>query len=112
VRLRTANRSPVEVGHVAQPQLRPSVVPDLRPLLPSHRRVMSVQEDTKAAERAILTKFEKREWFLENLRFLLSLDLNQDPSDEDSRSELMRLHYMEATVSDCARVRMALILTA
>ena len=78
----------------------------------SHRRVMNVQEDTKVAERAILTKFEKREWFLENLHFLLSLDLNQDPSDEDSRSELLRLRYMESIVSDCARVSMALILIA
>jgi len=73
---------------------------------------MNVQEDTKVTERAILTKFEKREWFLENLRFLLSLDLSQDPSDEDSRSELLRLHYMESTVSDCTRGRIAPILIA
>jgi len=73
---------------------------------------MNIQEDTKVGERTILTKFEKREWFLENLRLLLSLDLNQDPSDEDSRSELLQLHYMEATVSDRTRVRVALILIA
>ena len=69
------------------------------PLIFSHRRVMDVQDDTKVTERAILTKFEKREWFLENLRLLLLLDLNQDPSDEDSRSEWLRLHRMEGTVS-------------
>jgi len=73
---------------------------------------MNIQEDIKVVERTVLTKFEKREWFLENLRFLLSLDLNQDPSDEDSRSELLRLHSMEATVSDRTRVRIALILIA
>ena len=73
---------------------------------------MNIQEDTKVGERAIFTKFEKRELFLENLRFLLSLDLNQDPSDEDSRSELLRLHYMESIVSGCTRVRVTLILIA
>ena len=69
---------------------------------------MDVQGDSKVAEHAILTKFEKREWFLENLRSLLSFDLNQDPSDEDSRSETLRLHYMEITVSDFTRVGIAL----
>jgi len=73
---------------------------------------MNIQEDTKVVERTILTKFEKREWFLENLRFLLSLDLNQDPSDEDSRSELLRLHHMASTVSDRTRVRITAILIA
>ena len=73
---------------------------------------MDVQEDARVAERAFLTKFEKREWFLENLRFILSLDLNQDPSDEDSRSELLRLHYMELTVSDCAHGRIGPVLIA
>lgn len=71
---------------------------------------MDTQEDTKVAERAILTRFEKREWFLENLHSMLSLDLNRDPSDEESRSELMRLRYMEVTVSSCTRFRMILIL--
>lgn len=61
-------------------------------------------EDTKVAERAVFAKFEKREWFLENLRLLLSFDLNQDPSNDDSRSELLRLHSMEGTVSDHACV--------
>ena len=60
---------------------------------------MDGQEDAKAIERAIPTKFEKREWFLENLRLLLSLDLNQDPADEDSRSEWLRLLSLELTVS-------------
>jgi len=73
---------------------------------------MHIQEDTKVAERTTFTKFEKREWFLENLRFLLSLDLNQDPSDEDSRSEGLRLHYMELTVSDRTRVGVGLALIA
>jgi hypothetical protein len=73
---------------------------------------MDVQEDTKVAERAIPTKFEKREWFLENLRLLLSLDLNQDPSDEDSRSERLRLHSMEAVVSDRTRFGIGLALIA
>ena len=76
-----------------------------------NRRIMDTLEDTKVAERAIPTKFEKREWFLENLRSLLSLDLNQDPPDEDSRSECLRLHYMELTVSDCTCVRTRSILT-
>ena len=71
---------------------------------------MDVQEDPKVAERAVPTKFEKREWFLENLRLLLSLDLNQDPSDEDSRSERLRLHSMEAVVSDCTRFGIASVL--
>ena len=62
---------------------------------------MDAQDDTKVAEGAILTKFERREWFLENLRFLISLDLNEDPSDEHSRSESLRLRRMEATVSVC-----------
>ena len=66
----------------------------------SYRQVMDIQEDAKVAEHAIPTKFEKREWFLENLRLLLSLDLNQDPADEDSRSEWLRLHSLELTVSD------------
>lgn len=65
---------------------------------------MDAQDDTKLAERAIPTKFERREWFLENLRFLLSLDLNEDSSDDDSRSELLRLHLMESTVSVCTSV--------
>jgi len=73
---------------------------------------MDVQEDAKVAERTTFTKFEKREWFLENLRFLLSLDLNQDPSDEDSRSEWLRLHYMELTVSDRTRFGVGLTLIA
>ena len=74
--------------------------------------VMDAQEDAKATERAIPTKFEKREWFLENLRLLLSLDLNQDPTDEDSRSEWLRLHSMELTVSDRTLVGIGLILIA
>lgn len=73
---------------------------------------MDVQEDTQVTERAIFTKFEKREWFLDNLRSLLSFDLNQDPSDEDSRSERLRLQYMESTVSDYTCIRTALILIA
>ena len=92
-------------SHVFQPYDRSSFIS-------SHCQVMDVQEDARVAERAFLTKFEKREWFLENLRFILSLDLNQDPSDEDSRSELLRLHYMELTVSDCARVGIGLVLMA
>ncbi|KAF9779616.1 TBCD protein [Thelephora terrestris] len=60
---------------------------------------MNARDDNKVAEGAILTKFERREWFLENLRFLLSLDLNEDPSGEDSRSESLRLHRMEATIN-------------
>lgn len=62
---------------------------------------MDGQDDARVAERAIFTKFERREWFLENLRSFLSLDLNEDTSDEDARSELLRLHRMESTVSDC-----------
>ena len=62
---------------------------------------MDAQDDTKVSERAVFTKFERHEWFLENLAFLLSLDLNEDPSDEDSRSESLRLHHMESTVSVC-----------
>lgn len=60
---------------------------------------MHAQDDGKVAERAVPSKFERREWFLENLSFLLSLDLSKDPSDEDSRSESLRLHRMEATAS-------------
>jgi hypothetical protein len=60
---------------------------------------MDARDISKVAERAVSTKFERREWFLENLHFLLSLDLNEDPSDEDSRSESLRLHHMESTVS-------------
>ena len=59
-----------------------------------NRRIIDTLEDTKVVERPIPTKFEKREWFLENLRSLLSLDLNQNPSDEDSRSECLRLHCL------------------
>lgn len=65
---------------------------------------MDAQGDTKVAERAIVTKFERREWFLENIRFLISLDLNEDPADDDSRSESQRLHLMESTVSVCELV--------
>ena len=74
--------------------------------------IMDVQGENKVTEHAILTKFEKREWFLENLCSLLSFDLSQDPSDEDSRSESLRLHYMEITVSGCTRVGPALVLMA
>lgn len=73
---------------------------------------MDVQGENKVAEHAILTKFEKREWFLENLRSLLSFDLNQDPSDEDTRLESLRLHYMEITVGGPTRVGVALALMA
>jgi len=78
----------------------------------SHRLAMDAQEDAKATERATPTKFEKREWFLENLRLLLSFDLNQDPGDEGSRLEWLRLHSLELTVSDRALVGMGLILMA
>ena len=72
---------------------------------------MDVQEDAKATERAIPVKFEQREWFLEKLRLFLSLDLNRDPADEDSRSEWMRLHSLELTVSVPACVALGSILT-
>ena len=62
---------------------------------------MGLQDETKVVERAILTKFEERELFLENLRFLLSVDLSQDPDDEGSRLESLRLHHMELTVRVC-----------
>jgi len=91
-------------GHVA----RPTTTSSRR--LSAPRRVMDAREDAKATERAIPTKFEKREWFLENLHLLLSLDLNQDPPDEDSRSEWLRLHYLELTVSDRTPVEIGLIL--
>lgn len=70
-------------------------------LIFSRRLVMDAQDDAKVTERALSTKFERREWFLENLRILLSLDLGEDPSDEDSRSESLRLHHMESTVRVC-----------
>jgi len=73
---------------------------------------MDAQEDAKATERAIPTKFEKREWFLENLRLLLSLDLNKDLADEDSRSEWLHLLSLELTVSDRTPVGLGLILMA
>lgn len=63
-----------------------------------------IQDNTRGLERATLTKFERREWFLENLHLLLSLDLNEYPSDEDSRSESLRLHQMELSVSLLPRV--------
>ena len=77
-----------------------------------HSPIMDIQEEAKVTERAIPTKFEKRDWFLENLRLLLSLDLNQDPADEDSRSEWLRLHYLELTVSDRTRLEIGSILMA
>lgn len=62
---------------------------------------MDAQDDTKAIEPMVFTKFERRQWFLENLNFLLSLDLNEDSSEDDSRTESLRLHHMESTVSAC-----------
>lgn len=72
---------------------------------------MDTRDDNKVAERATPTKFERREWFLENLHLLLSVNLNEDPSDEESRSESLRLHRMEATVSVCTPVSIGLTLT-
>ena len=73
---------------------------------------MDAQEDARVTERAISTKFEKREWFLENLRLLLSLDLNQDPADDGSRSEWLHLLSLEVTVSGRTPVGLGLILMA